>query len=62
MPEPTQQSRPATPQQAAAALVTTTASWLGFDEDLPLGCECADPALQIERWRQEVFQAPPSAS
>ena len=21
-----------------------------FDDDIALGCECADPALQIERW------------
>lgn len=27
-----------------------------IDDDIPLGCECADPALQIERWGQE---APP---
>lgn len=25
-----------------------------IDDDIPLGCECADPALQIERWRQEA--------
>ena len=23
------------------------------DDDIALGCECADPALQIERWAQE---------
>lgn len=22
------------------------------DEDFALGCECADPALQIERWQE----------
>ena len=27
-----------------------------FDDDVALGCESADPALQIERWGQE---APP---
>ncbi len=27
----------------------------GFDDsDFALGCECADPALQIERWMQEA--------
>lgn len=25
-----------------------------IDEDIPLGCECANPALQIERWGQEA--------
>lgn len=24
------------------------------DADFALGCECADPALQIERWMQEA--------
>lgn len=27
------------------------------DADYPLGCECADPALQIERWLQEASGA-----
>jgi hypothetical protein len=25
-----------------------------FDDDLAIGCECADPSLQIERWKQEA--------
>ena len=29
-----------------------------MDEDVALGCECADPALQIERWGQEAAQLP----
>lgn len=28
------------------------------DDDLALGCECADPWLQIERWGQEVQALP----
>lgn len=24
------------------------------DDDIALGCECANPALQIERWHHEV--------
>ncbi|HEX2544379.1 MAG TPA: hypothetical protein VHL79_05850 [Ramlibacter sp.] len=24
------------------------------DFDIALGCECADPSLQIERWMQEA--------
>lgn len=24
------------------------------DEEVALGCECADPSLQIECWRQEA--------
>ena len=31
-----------------------------IDDDVALGCECADPALQIERWGQEAAQLPPS--
>jgi len=27
-----------------------------IEDEIPLGCECANPALQIERWGQE---APP---
>lgn len=40
----------------AAALVGASAYRLSADEDIALGCECADPALQIERWGQEAPQ------
>jgi hypothetical protein len=40
--------RPASPVQAAAYVESC------FDDDVPLGCECANPALQIERWGQEA--------
>ena len=40
----------------AAALAGTAAYWLSLDDDdVALGCECADPALQIERWGQEAL-------
>jgi hypothetical protein len=32
------------------------------DFDYALGCECADPALQIERWGQEAVGASSEAS
>lgn len=32
------------------------AGWSHEREDVPLGCECADPALQIDCWDQETFQ------
>jgi hypothetical protein len=35
--------------------VQVTPAWL-LDDDVAFGCECADPWLQIERWRQEVPQ------
>ena len=25
------------------------------EDEIPLGCECANPALQIERWGQEAL-------
>ncbi|HSI53469.1 MAG: hypothetical protein ACAH21_12635 [Ramlibacter sp.] len=37
-----------------AVLVDATAFWLASDDDLALGCECAYPSLQIERWGQEA--------
>jgi hypothetical protein len=52
MREATQQPFPLT--APAAALIETTARWLDIDEDVAFGCECADPGLQIERWRQEA--------
>lgn len=41
----------------AAALADIAVSWPIEDPDLALGCECADPALQIERWAQEAMGA-----
>jgi hypothetical protein len=46
----------------AASVVATTARWLGFADDLAFGCECADPALQIERWREEAALSAASPS
>jgi hypothetical protein len=46
---------------AQSTVVTTTAAAqpVGdaprfIDEDVALGCECANPWLQIESWRQEA--------
>lgn len=36
-----------------SCVIDASARWLD-DEDLVLGCECANPALQIERWDQET--------
>ena len=41
----------------AHPVIDTTARWLSEQDDLALGCECADPALQIERWQYETTQA-----
>jgi len=49
MPE-MQPSAPATP-----APIPMLAAAPAFDEsDFPLGCECADPALQIPSWGEEA--------
>jgi hypothetical protein len=47
---------------SSVSMVATTARWLGFDDDLAFGCECADPALQIERWREEATSSPAGSS
>lgn len=45
------QSPAAAPQ--GASLGDGSTLW-GVLDDLALGCECANPALQIERWSQEA--------
>lgn len=37
-----------------APVLETTAQWLNEEDDSMLGCESANPALQIERWRHEA--------
>lgn len=37
----------------AGTVIETASRWVDNDEDLVLGCECANPALQIERWGQD---------
>ena len=55
MPDPTQLPHRSDRNPPAAALVSAAANRL-MDDDIALGCECADPALQIERWGQEALQ------
>ena len=33
--------------------IEAASRWVDDEQDLMLGCECANPALQIERWGQE---------
>ena len=51
-----------TPPTAAHLGATTAAADLSLsrcsDDDIALGCECANPALQIERWGQEDSAQP----
>jgi hypothetical protein len=35
------------------AVIEVESRWLSPDSDYALGCECANPVLQIERWGQE---------
>lgn len=43
--------QPSTPSAAMPALDAAPAL---DDTDFALGCECADPSLQIERWTDEA--------
>ncbi|WP_186511000.1 hypothetical protein [Caenimonas sedimenti] len=45
------------PGSASLSLAALDAASRCLDDDYALGCECADPRLQIERWAE----APPSA-
>lgn len=56
MPDPTPLPHPFDRDPPAAALVGASGYGRCADEDVALGFECADPALQIERWGQEALQ------
>jgi hypothetical protein len=46
------------PQSATGlSLAALDASSRCLDDDYALGCECADPSLQIERWSEAVSPA-----
>jgi hypothetical protein len=49
--------------EPGTVLPTTAAPprWLRVEDDLALGCESADPSLQIEHWGQEVQYRPTSS-
>jgi hypothetical protein len=50
------------PLHATGAVIDAASRWVQDDDDVMLGCECANPALQIERWGQEDAAAPALAS
>ena len=52
-----QQSSPAAAGMPSGAVVLTPSSNWSDADDYALGCECADPALQIERWGSEASQS-----
>lgn len=54
------QMQPTTPATAMPAGFEATPAFEDFD--YALGCECADPSLQIERWGQEIGGTPVEAN
>jgi hypothetical protein len=56
MPDLSHPPLPFSDAHAGTVSAGASAYWLAADDDLALGCECADPALQIERWAQECAQ------
>jgi hypothetical protein len=47
--------QPSVPSTVSALPPGLEMSASAFDDsDYALGCECADPSLQIERWMQEA--------
>lgn len=41
------------PAHVPGAVIDAASRWVQDDDDVVLGCECANPALQIERWGQD---------
>ena len=62
MPDTSQQPSMKKDARPSAAALDANASRTPVDDDLALGCECADPALQIERWGQDIQPFPQSPS
>jgi len=52
------------PSQASTAsnIVPSQSGWAGEMDDIALGCECADPALQIACWGQEAGEGVQAAA
>lgn len=42
---------------AQSGMQPAPSAWAGAMDDIALGCECADPALQIATWSQEAGEA-----
>ena len=62
MSEPSRQLPASTHPRPTASQIDTTARWVDIADDVALGCECANPYLQIERWAQEIFPPPATSS
>ena len=53
-----QSSMPST----ASNIVPSPSGWAGEMDDIALGCECADPALQIASWGEEAGEGVQAAA
>jgi hypothetical protein len=62
MAEPSGQPYSFTHPGAVAPANGVPARWLVVDDDLALGCESANPLLQIEQWGQEVLRRQATSS
>jgi hypothetical protein len=62
MPDTSQQPSMKNGSRPTAAMLEASARRTPVDDDVALGCECADPALQIERWGPEIQPFPQSPS
>jgi hypothetical protein len=51
---PEMQSEPVRTGMPPGAVVLSPSTTWAAEFDFALGCECADPALQIERWNLEA--------
>jgi hypothetical protein len=62
MPDTSMQPAMKKEPRPSAAMLDAGERSAPVDDDLALGCECAYPALQIERWGQQVQAFPRAAS
>jgi hypothetical protein len=62
MPDTSQQPSMKKDARPTAAMLEAGLYRPRVDDDLALGCECADPALQIERWGQDIQPFPQNPS
>lgn len=51
-------AQPHQPAAAQAFTLDTAHDTIAWQDDMALGCECANPALQIEMWGHEASAQP----
>lgn len=55
-------SQPSEASLSGQSMQPTPSGWSGATDDYALGCECADPSLQIAMWGQEAEPIQASAA